>query len=710
MREKRISELTISLAMIQAIVATFSLAALALFVLGWGIGVERVNILQDFLSTFSGVIFFLVKIFFLILIFIFLVMFVCWLRKDEDGMMILPFDVATGEDGYSGKAISDLLTAELRRIKRIHEVEAKKIHSIRLEPEKITETETLVIPPVVPRSEKLDYKVAEVGAVQVGPTGILIGPLLSALKQLWPGSDTEQVMTGSLQKYGSVINLVARLEHHEVRAWEVRHKIKPQDGVRDEQIPIMVRDLAFKIAKDLSSKQDGQANTWQGFKYFTEAWDAYYQYSLTEDEGELERAKESCLLAAKSEIGYEMPFNLLYYLGVTYLDKEKYAVAERILKQALEIKSDHVLALVMLGDVHFAQNNPEDGLKCYYKAKYIDPKCASDWMGKGIALGRLRNYKEVLECFDKATSLDPKYASAWFNKGIALGWLERYEEALDCFDKAVSLDPKNPMFLYNKGVSLKKLDRKEEALECFDEVSTLDPKFDFDWIKEGDVFMKSGAIKTALKYYEKAIIYNQKIVPALTKKGWALRHLGEIEQAFRCYRIALDIDPGYTDAGFGLMILGRNDLARKCFDNAISQNQKDANAWRGRGTVLRILNKDDEAIKCFKKALEYNPVSSIDYISLAAVYRKLGGREDERTQTCEKAQRFLGWPEYNRACFEAVCGSPDVALTLLRTALEKKEVLADWARRDPDLEFIRDDPRFAALLDEFSAGGEKGPE
>jgi len=37
-------------------------------------------------------------------------------------------------------------------------------------------------------------------------------------------------------------------------------------------------------------------------------------------------------------------------------------------------------------------------------------------------------------------------------------------------------------------------------------------------------------------------------------------------------------------------------------------------------------------------------------------------------------------------------------------------VTADWARRDADLESIRDDPRFSALLDEFSTSEEKGPE
>jgi hypothetical protein len=97
------------------------------------------------------------------------------------------------------------------------------------------------------------------------------------------------------------------------------------------------------------------------------------------------------------------------------------------------------------------------------------------------------------------------------------------------------------------------------------------------------------------------------------------------------------------------------------------------------------------------------------FLALARLYRKLG-RKAESAEACKTARDlFEKESEYNRACFEAVCGSPDAAIALLRTALEKREQTADWARRDPDFEPIRDDPRFAALLDEFSPGGEKGP-
>jgi hypothetical protein len=58
--------------------------------------------------------------------------------------------------------------------------------------------------------------------------------------------------------------------------------------------------------------------------------------------------------------------------------------------------------------------------------------------------------------------------------------------------------------------------------------------------------------------------------------------------------------------------------------------------------------------------------------------------------------------EYNRACFAASYGEADQVLSLLKIALEKKQASLDWVRRDPDFDFIRDDPRYQALVAEYA--------
>lgn len=53
---------------------------------------------------------------------------------------------------------------------------------------------------------------------------------------------------------------------------------------------------------------------------------------------------------------------------------------------------------------------------------------------------------------------------------------------------------------------------------------------------------------------------------------------------------------------------------------------------------------------------------------------------------------------YNLACAEAQLGETDAAIEHLRVALQERPSFADHASDDGDLEPIRDDPRFAAIV------------
>jgi hypothetical protein len=52
---------------------------------------------------------------------------------------------------------------------------------------------------------------------------------------------------------------------------------------------------------------------------------------------------------------------------------------------------------------------------------------------------------------------------------------------------------------------------------------------------------------------------------------------------------------------------------------------------------------------------------------------------------------------------ESIAGNVEAALEHLEKALKTRPGLRAWARRDPDLAFIRDDPRFRVLVGEMTA-------
>ena len=535
--------------LIAVLILTAILTFLDIFTNDWSIGIEKMESLEKIMGASSDIMVSLLIIVGCVLVLAFLVMFIRWLSKDEEGIMILPFDVAAGDDKYSGKAISQLLTAELLSISRIHDPEVKY--------EGITpiESERLSLPVIAPSSENLTYTVTQMGPVGLGMTSIHIGPLMAILKRLWPGGDNGQVISGSLQRYGSVISMIACLEHKEISAWEASCDIEDRGRKGDDKIPGIAKDLAFMIIHDLQHEEIS-AKTWQGFKHFTDALDAYHQYSLTGSKDYLEMARAECLKAADSEKSYEKLIELLYNVGMAYADLRELYKGEELLLKAISINpKDYVL--FGLGYLYVIQDQNQTALEYFDNAlEYLEKN-------RGIDL-------------DKA-EINRKKSIIWSYKGLALNNLKRLDEALEACEKAIELEPKN------------------------------------------------------------------------------------------------------------------------------------AGAWSSKGVALDNLGKSDDSIQVYEKAAELEQKSAALFIALARLYRK-HGREADSIEACKSARDLIDTEsEYNRACFEAVCGSPDAALDLLRTALEKREQTADWARQDPDLESIRDDPRFAALLDEFSPGAEKGP-
>jgi len=85
---------------------------------------------------------------------------------------------------------------------------------------------------------------------------------------------------------------------------------------------------------------------------------------------------------------------------------------------------------------------------------------------------------------------------------------------------------------------------------------------------------------------------------------------------------------------------------------------------------------------------------------LIGVLKSLGGYDDAKKQE-EITRAVVGKEiEYNQACFEAICGNHENALALLKIGLEKNQSTKEWTRQDPDLENIRNDPRFKELVGE----------
>ena len=119
------------------------------------------------------------------------------------------------------------------------------------------------------------------------------------------------------------------------------------------------------------------------------------------------------------------------------------------------------------------------------------------------------------------------------------------------------------------------------------------------------------------------------------------------------------------------------------------------------GIALGYQMHYDKAIEALERVVEINPDYVLAHCALAGYYRRLG-KENEALEHMGIARPYMeAENEYNQACFESISGNADRAIELLGIALEKQQIQPTMVRSDPDLDFIRKDPRFEALLTKY---------
>jgi non-specific serine/threonine protein kinase len=264
---------------------------------------------------------------------------------------------------------------------------------------------------------------------------------------------------------------------------------------------------------------------------------------------------------------------------------------------------------------------------------------------------RRKSFDYARQMFARAIVIDPGYARAYAGVADCCSHLYMYwgasnddlKEAEAASRKAVELDPELGEAHVSRGLALLMTKKYAEADEEFNAAIRINPRLFEAYYFYARACFQQGKLEDAARLYEQAWAVNPEDyqTPMLLSQTYV--GLGRKLE-------------GSTTAQRGLSVIERH----------VALHPEDARALYLGGTALSYSKQFDRAREWTNRALAIDP-------------------DDPAVL-------------YNVACNYAQMSEPEKAIECLEKALALGEWYKGWAEHDSDLDPIRNDPRFQALL------------
>jgi len=189
-----------------------------------------------------------------------------------------------------------------------------------------------------------------------------------------------------------------------------------------------------------------------------------------------------------------------------------------------------------------------------------------------------------------------------------------------------------------------------------------------------------------------------------------LTAMGRFDEAEREMRVAQERDPlsliANAALGWSFFMAGKFDRAIAQCDHTLELNRTFELAHLWKGWALEALGRPDEAVIEIAEAVRLSRGTTLSRLSLAHALATAGMRDSAaRTLASVERQGARDYvPSYEIAKVHLALGEREQALAWLERAFEERSHSMAFLRVDPQLNALREDTRFTALVNRVWSG------
>ena len=248
----------------------------------------------------------------------------------------------------------------------------------------------------------------------------------------------------------------------------------------------------------------------------------------------------------------------------------------------------------------------------------------------------------LLMRIDAKIAAEPNNPKPFFDKGLALMRLKMFREAVETFKKSIDLNPDNPAVHFQIANAFLEMGQLQLARKGYEKSISINPKSSIAYHKLSVVLNRMGKIMDALEKANKSLSLDPQKPNYLMHLGHLYVHLIRLDEGREFFEKALELDPQSIEIKQAIYnverLKGNKEEAKKLNNKILKDHPTDARALRS----FSELNKD-EVDENFVERLENNllyndyidPARSELYFALGDVLEKIGNIEKSFKAYCQ---------------------------------------------------------------------------